>query len=235
MTRHRILDLNIMEKIAKKTGGDVSSIRNSVNKKAKKFQISSEAALVILAKEQGIGTSTYQRNLDVIKQFEIRDTLPIIFASNIPDKVSTKKLKNKKSNKFTINRRTNLKAAIEYLIEDQVLLDRCLDILMAQKNFDRPINQATLVLENRIRDKAQPIPKLVGENLINHTFNEELSKTMLQVASKDSEDQRGFTQILRGIIHMFRNKTHHNITASFSREDAIRVLLRVIDKSAKVK
>ncbi|MFZ3387012.1 MAG: TIGR02391 family protein [Candidatus Hydromicrobium sp.] len=112
---------------------------------------------------------------------------------------------------------------------------------MAPKNFDRPINQATLVLEDRIRNKAQPSPKLVGENLINYAFNEDLSKTMLQVASKDTDDQRGFTQILRGVVHMFRNKTHHHITASFSREDAIRVcgfidvLLRVVDKSVKVK
>ena len=127
------------------------------------------------------------------------------------------------------------------MIEDQELRSRCQDILMASANFDRPINQATLVLEDRIRKKVQPTQKLVGENLVGHAFNEEISKTVLRVASNDSDDQRGFTQMLRGIFAAFRNKTHHHIIKSFSREEAMRVcgfidvLLRVVDNSVKMK
>jgi hypothetical protein len=61
------------------------------------------------------------------------------------------------------------------------------------------------------------------------------------VASAEAEDQRGFTQLLRGLVPAFRNKTHHHITATFSREDAMRVcgfidvMLRVVDGCAKVK
>ena len=112
---------------------------------------------------------------------------------------------------------------------------------MANKHFDRAINQATLVLEDRIRHKAQPLKELVGENLVGFSFNEELAKTVLQVSRGDSDDQRGFTQILRGIVPTFRNKTHHHVTASFSREDAMRVcgfidvLLRIVDSSQKVR
>jgi len=64
---------------------------------------------------------------------------------------------------------------------------------------------------------------------------------MLRVASQEEDDQRGFTQILRGIVPAFRNKTHHHIINSFSREEAMRVcgfidvLLRVVDNSTKVK
>src|SRR5206468_1107234 len=106
-------------------------------------------------------------------------------------------------------------------------------------NFDRPINQATLVLEDRIRKKAQPPKRLVGENLVGYSFNENFSKTVLTVAGGDSDDQRGFTQMLRGIVPAFRNKTHHHIINSFSREEAMRVcgfidvLLRVVDNATK--
>ena len=139
------------------------------------------------------------------------------------------------------SKRAVLKSAIEYLIVDDALLDRCGDILLASSNFDRPINQATLVLEDRIRKKAQPQKNLVGEGLVNFAFNEDLSRTVLRIASNDPDDQRGFTQILRGIVPAFRNKTHHHIINTFSREDAMRVcgfidvLIRVVDHSVKIK
>jgi len=80
MGRHRILDKKIMLKIAKKLGKeDISAINGMVSKKAAKLGISAEAALILLAKEHNIGTATYQRNLDVTKQAEVRDALPAIF------------------------------------------------------------------------------------------------------------------------------------------------------------
>jgi len=241
MARPRILGLKIMSKIAKKLGKkDITAVNGIVSKKASKLGISAEAALILLAKEHGIGTSTYQRNLDVTKQAEVRDALPAIFA---PTRTINHASKTKNGNgaKPTISKKASLKLAIEYLIEDQELRSRCQDILMASANFDRPINQATLVLEDRIRKKAQPTQKLVGENLVGYAFNEDISKTVLRIASNDADDQRGFTQILRGIVAAFRNKTHHHIVNNFSREDAMRVcgfidvLLRVVDNSVKVK
>lgn len=241
MARPRILDQKIMLKIAKKLGKkNIIVVNGIVSKKASKLGISAEAALILLAKEHGIGTSTYQRNLDVTKQAEVRDALPSIFAP-AQTKNHAGKIKNGNGTKPNISKKASLKLAIEYLIEDQELRSRCQDILMASANFDRPINQATLVLEDRIRKKAQPTQKLVGENLVGHAFNEEISKTVLRVASNDSDDQRGFTQMLRGIFAAFRNKTHHHIIKSFSREEAMRVcgfidvLLRVVDNSVKMK
>jgi uncharacterized protein (TIGR02391 family) len=228
-----------MSKIAKKIGKKgIVSVNTMVSRKADKLGISAEAALIVLAKEHGIGTSTYQRKLDSTKQAEVRDTLPAIFAN------SSKKINRTNGTKSggikpIISRKTSLKLAIEYLIEDQELRSRCQDILLASSNFDRPVNQATLVLEDRIRKKAQPSKRLVGENLVGYAFNEDLSKTVLCILSNDPDDQRGFTQILRGIVPAFRNKTHHHIINSFSREEAMRVcgfidvLLRVVDNSIK--
>jgi hypothetical protein len=241
MSRPRILDPKIMSKIANKIGKkDVTAVRNMVSKKAAKLGISAEAALIILAKEYGVGTSTYQRSLDATKQAEVRDALPSIFAS-ARTASRAGRIKSGGGATAAVSKRASLKLAIEYLIEDQELRSRCQDILMAPANFDRPINQATLVLEDRIRKKAQPTQKLVGEKLVSFAFNEDLSKTVLRVASNDLDDQRGFTQILRGLVPAFRNKTHHHIIKTFSREDAMRVcgfidvLLRVVDNSVKVK
>ncbi|PIP29123.1 hypothetical protein CO134_03950 [Candidatus Kuenenbacteria bacterium CG_4_9_14_3_um_filter_39_14] len=206
MARPRILDQKIMLKIAKKLGKkNIVAINGIVSNKASKLGISAEAALILLAKEHGIGTSTYQRNLDVTKQAEVRDALPSIFAP-VRATNHASKIKNRNETKPTISKKASLKLAIEYLIEDQELRSRCQDILMAFANFDRPINQATLILEDRIRKKALPTKKIVGENLVNHAFNEEISKTVLRVASNDPDDQRGFTQMLRGIFAAFAIK-----------------------------
>lgn len=237
MARTCILDQKLLAKIASKLNkGDLKKVRVLVSKKASKLGISPEAALIILAKKHGIGTSTYQRNLDVTKQAEVRGALPAIFA---PARATNRAGKTKNGNgaRPAVSRKASLKLAIEYLIGDQELQSRCQDILMASANFDRPINQATLVLEDRIRKKAQPSQRLVGENLVGYAFNERIPGTVLRVASNDPDDQRGVTQILRGIIAAFRNKTHHHIINSFSREEAMRVcgfidvLLRVVDNS----
>lgn len=78
---------------------------------------------------------------------------------------------------------------------------------------------------------------MTGEPLVNFAFKDEISKTILQVASGKADDQRGFTQILRGIVPAFRNHTHHHVSDSFSQEEAllvvgfIDVLLRVVEQS----
>lgn len=240
MGRPRILDQKIMLKIAKKLGKkDITAVNPMVSRKAAKLGISSEAALIILAKECGIGTATYYRSLDPTKQGEVRDALPTVFTAI--SRSSQKKQVSTKKSVAAPSKRAVLKSAIEYLIEDDALRDRCGDILLASSNFDRPINQATLVLEDRIRKKAQPQKKLVGEGLVNFAFNEDLSRTVLRIASNDPDDQRGFTQILRGVVPAFRNKTHHHVINTFSREEAMRVcgfidvLIRVVDHSVKIK
>lgn len=238
MGRPRILDQKIMSKIAKKIGKkDITAVNNIVSRKASKLGVSAEAALIILAKEHGVGTSTFQRGLDPTKQAEVRDALPSIFTTRVSTKGG---VGTAKKSVPTNNKRAQLKSAIEYLIQDDELRDRCEDILLASSKFDRPINQATLVLEDRIRNKAALSKKLVGESLVNAAFNEDLSKTVLRVGGGDADDQRGITQILRGIVPAFRNKTHHHVINSISREDAMRVcgfidvLLRIVDSTVKV-
>ncbi len=242
MGRPAILDRKLMGRVAAKLGKkDITAVNSIVSRKASKLGISSEAALVVLAKEQGIGTSAFQRKLDAAKQAEIRGNLASFFSPQRRNVRDENRGNNSGPSRPAISKRASLKAAIEYLLQDQELKTRCQDILLASTNFDRPINQATLVLEDRIRKKAMPTQKLVGENLVGYAFNDDPARTVLRVASNDSDDQRGFTQILKGIVPAFRNKTHHHIINSFSRDEAIRVcgfidvLLRVVDGSTKVR
>jgi len=239
MPRPPILDTKIKSKIAKKIGTrDITAVNRMVSRKARNLGISAESALIVLAREYDIGTSTYLRSLDASKQAEVRDALLTTFGADI-QRVN-KGNRSVKKQAF-LPSKPALKSMIEYLIQDNELRDRCVDILLARSKFDRPIREATLVLENRIRNKANPTVNLVGENLVTFAFNEEISKTLLRVAGGDPNDQRGFTQILRGIVPTFRNKTHHHIIDSFSRNEAMRVcgfvdvLLRVVDNSEKIK
>lgn len=239
MSRPRILDVNLLRKVASKLKkNDLKKVNVVISQKADKLGISPEAALVLISKELGIGSATYQRSLDPNKQAEIRDLLPSIFA-----KIDRKSYITKKSSGFKDvtepNQRARLKAAIEYLIQDQELKNRCQDLLLAPSSFDRPINQATLVLEDRIRKKAQPSRQLVGVDLVNYAFKGDLSITVLKVSDNPGE-QDGFANILRGMALSFRNLTHHHITSTFTREEALRVcgfidvLLKIIDNSIKI-
>jgi uncharacterized protein (TIGR02391 family) len=235
MGRPPILDRSLMAKLARKTG--TRNVNGLVSRKAEKLRLSSEAALVILCREKGIGTSTFQRRLEASKQAEIRDAL----LGMLPQSRITKSgAKVGQLPKPVTSKRASRKNAVEYLIQDGELRSRCQNELLASAHFDKAVSQATLVLEERIRSKAQ-LTGLVGENLVNAAFNENLSQTMLRVASGDAGDQRGFTQILRGLVPTFRNKTHHFIIKNFSREEAmgvcgfIDVLLRVVDGSTKTR
>ena len=120
-------------------------------------------------------------------------------------------------------------------IKDEELKSRCADILSAPNNFDRVINQATQVLEDRIRTKSGLGRSFVGINLINKALNSDSSKSVL-VASENNDEHEGFCHICRGIMLAFRNPTHHYISDSFKREDALKFtafidnLLKILHK-----
>ncbi len=123
-------------------------------------------------------------------------------------------------------------------LHDKELRERCLDLLQASSKFDRVVNQATLVLEDRIRTKAGLSEKLVGEGLVNRVLNPDLGKTVLKISS-DSDEHRGFCDICRGMVGAFRNPTHHHLTDTITREEAFKVcafvdtLLSMLEKATK--
>ena len=121
-------------------------------------------------------------------------------------------------------------------ITDVELRERCSDLLTAVGMFDRAINQATQVLEERIRTKSGDDSNQTATSLVNAVIKTQIDRTVLKV-SDDEGEQEGFAHICRGIMQAFRNPTHHRLSDTFSREDALKFcgfvdnLLRIVDKA----
>ena len=126
-------------------------------------------------------------------------------------------------------------------IEDGDIKSRCGDILLGEGPFDRAINQATQVLEDRIKDKAGLKDKpLLGVNLISKAIHPKIEETILKFSDK-SEIQEGYSFLFKGIMLNYRNTTHHSLSFECSREYALKIcayideLLRIVTNSEKVK
>ena len=124
-------------------------------------------------------------------------------------------------------------------IHDKELRDRCLDLLKLESKFDRAINQATQVFEDRVRIKAKITERIQGVNLVNRALSADLTKTILKI-SDNPEEHEGFCHIARGMMLAFRNPTHHYLTDEVTREQALKlcgfvdVLLSILEKAEKV-
>lgn len=125
-------------------------------------------------------------------------------------------------------------------IEDKELHDRCGDILLGETAFDRAINQATQILEDRIKKKAG-LEKtvLTGLPLVSKAIHPKIENTILKF-SDDPTIQEGYAFLFKGIISVYRNQTHHSLNFKCNREYALKFcayideLLKNIDRSIVV-
>ena len=126
-------------------------------------------------------------------------------------------------------------------IEDGDIKARCGDILLGDGPYDRAINQATQILEDRIKDKAGLSEKpLIGIPLVSKAVHPKIDETILKFSDK-ADIQEGYSNLFKGIISNYRNPTHHSLSFECSREYALKVcayideLLRIIEASEKIK
>lgn len=121
-------------------------------------------------------------------------------------------------------------------IHDLELQERCGDLLTGSGPFDRVINQATLVLEDRLRRRANLGRDLYGPGLVNAAVKSDPTQSKIVMSLIPSE-QEGYANIIRGLMLALRNETHHTVVDTFTREDALSVcgfidrILRLIDQS----
>ena len=117
----------------------------------------------------------------------------------------------------SIENNTILSEGIEPVlpIKNETLRRRCLDLLEAPGNFDRVINQATQVLEARLRDSVsyeklcEVIPEAkehIGEPLANKLLSP--NKPVIVISDKQTE-RVAFHKMVVGIIAYLRNPSHH--------------------------
>jgi len=208
------LDSKLLEKLTNKTGKSQKYLREQISKKANKLGISSEAAQILWAKEKGLGTASYQRKLSPGIQEEVRNSLPSVFAQLRPSETPAQKKAT------TVNRKSQVAAAIEYLLQDEELRDRCKDLLRAKKHYDRPIREATTVLDDRLK-KLSGIKNMLPQDLIGKVLNPDPQKAVIVVSSERPE-QEGFFSICKGLGLSFRNPTHHNLSNKFTQQDAMK-------------
>lgn len=212
------LDHKLLDKLATKTKRKKKVLQSSVSQLASKHAISSEAALVLLAKQQGIGSAQFLKNLPPDIQAQVRDTLPAMLDK--PALRATLDNSDRAKSKKEINgQRTSVGLATEYLIHDLVLRTRVMDLLKARGKFDRVIREATTVLDHRVKSlsgiKGNPL------HVISKAINQEPSKAILEFSNEPSQ-QEGFFNIYKGIFLAFRNAAHHELTDRFTREDALK-------------
>lgn len=125
-------------------------------------------------------------------------------------------------------------------IEDKELHDRCGDILLGETAFDRAINQATQILEDRIKKKANlEKTNLIGIPLVSKSIHSKVDQTILKF-SDEPDIQEGYSFMFKGIISIYRNQTHHSLNFKCNREYALKFcsyideLLKDVDRSVVV-
>lgn len=126
-------------------------------------------------------------------------------------------------------------------IEDTELQKRCGDILLESSGaFDRVINQATQILEDRIKKKSGlQETTLIGLSLLSKAIHSRLDLTILKF-SDNADIQEKYAALFKGIIGVYRNPTHHGLDYECSREDALKfcayidLLLKEVEKSEKI-
>lgn len=212
------LDQNLLEKLTRKLGRKKPHVQSTVSKLAARHAISAEAALVLLAKNEGIGTAHYLRRLPANVQQEVRTTLPILAARTTSVAPASIGL-SRSSQQIRSNERTPLSQAIVLLLQDSDLRGRVSDLLRAGGKFDRAIREATTVLEHTIKSRSGTRGTI--QAVLPKALNQDPAKAILVVSEEPSE-QEGFFNVCRGIFLAFRNATHHALSDQFTREDALK-------------
>jgi Protein of unknown function (Hypoth_ymh) len=121
-----------------------------------------------------------------------------------------------------INQRIVQIGSVYNLIRDPELKSRCGDLLSASEHFDRVINQATQVLEERLRAKLPEFAADFGTPLVGKAINPEPAKSRI-IFSQNASEQEGYASIFRGLISAFRNPTHHRFMETVTREQALQI------------
>jgi hypothetical protein len=207
------LDQHILEKLAKGIGKPEKYVREQISKRASRLGVSSEAAEILWARELHIPTARFQRNLPEPIQVQVRDLLPSVFSRPHPREEGSAIPKHERSRKVNA-----LKAAIEYLLLDQELRDRCSDLIRAKGNFDRVFREATTVLDDRLKKLARITNKVNHAALAAMVLH---PKNAILRVSPDDDEQLGFYYICNGLFLAFRNPTHHKLSDKFTRQSAL--------------
>jgi uncharacterized protein (TIGR02391 family) len=208
------LDPDLLAKMASRAQKSEQYLREQVSRRAGRLGVSSLAAQLLWARELGLGITAALNRADSSVRDEVR--------SGPAGSPSVTHSSPKRQTGPTQRRKeTNLGAAtINFLLEDAELKDRCRDLILAKKHYDRVLREATTVLDDRLK-KVSGIFNLNPSPLVGKALSPDPAKAVI-VVSAEKDEQEGFFYICKGVMQAFRNKTHHNLSGAFTQADAFK-------------
>ena len=208
------LNPDVLDKMVRASRKPKQYIREQISRRAGRLAVSSLAAQLLWARELGIGITHALNRAGSSVRDEIRTgaTAATIVSGHASQHKgsSPQRRKNPKLSAATIN----------FLLEDTELKDRCRDLLLAKKHYDRVLREATTVLDDRLK-KVSGISNMNPSPLVGKVLSPDPSRAVV-VVSAEKDEQEGFFYICRGVMQTFRNKTHHNLTNAFTQADALK-------------
>jgi uncharacterized protein (TIGR02391 family) len=209
------LDFDLLDKMAEKSGKSKQYIREQISRRAGSQSVSSLSAQLIWAKGMGVGVTTALNRAGAEVRDEVRHGQAVpVHAIKLVSNGTVRPTHQKKAKVLGA-------AEINFVLSDDELRDRCKDLLLAKKHYDRVVREATTVFDDRLKNVSgihnlNPVP-LVGKAL-----NPDPAKAVV-VVSTDKDQQEGFFSICKGVMQAFRNNAHHRLSSAFTQADALKV------------
>jgi len=221
------LDPNLLGKMAAKTGKTKQYLREQISRRASRSAISSLAAQLLWAKDLGLGIAIALNHADTWIREEVR--------SHRAPAPTPMKIPIKRVARTPLGKKPSVSAAVTLLIEDRELRDRCRDLLLAKRHYDRVVREATTVLDARLKNLTG-IPHMNPVALVGKALSPDPDKAII-VISSEKDMQQGFHGICNGVMLAFRNRAHHSLSNAFTQAEALKfcafvdALLAVIGKA----
>ena len=207
------LDADLLDKMVRKPRKSKQYLREQVSRRATRHGISSLAAQLLWARELGLGIAYALNRAEPIVRDEIRSG-----ATGAPAaaSITARRVRSPVRHK----REPNLGTAIDFLLQDSDLHDRCKDLLLARRHYDRVVREATTVLDDRLK-KVSGISGMNPAALVGKALAPDPGRAVI-VISAEKDEQEGFFSICKGVMQAFRNKAHHTLSSAFTQAEALK-------------
>jgi hypothetical protein len=211
------LDPGLLQKIVRASGKSKQYVREQISRRASGIGVSSLAAQLLWARSLNIGIAHALSRADQSVKMEVRDTVQSIAPTSKAGviRAASQRSAQPPRKEQDLNAKT-----INFLLQDLELRARCRDLILAKSHHDRVFREATTVLEDRVK-KMSGLNNLTSVPLVGKALNPEPAKAVI-VMSNDKEEQSGVFYICMGVMQVFRNKTHHNLSNAFTQADALK-------------
>ena len=96
---------------------------------------------------------------------------------------------------------------VEALVDDE-LRARCSDVLLRTRHTDSMVRDATVVLEDRLKERISADPTTYGQELVNQALRPNDGKLVL---GDTPSEQASIHRLFQGVLGFFGNPTHHRL------------------------